>query len=82
MAILSLPILALAVWQDKRLHKRNPAAVGFKWGYFSGFGLLFLGLVQILVLPELFRYRKGIEDSVFLEDYISSLIISLAVLFV
>jgi len=48
--IVALPALLLALWRDKKLHKRNPSAMGFKWGYFTGFRILF---VAIILLPFL-----------------------------
>lgn len=48
--IVALPALLLALWRDKKLHENNPDTMGFKWGYFTGFRILF---VAIVLLPFL-----------------------------
>lgn len=48
--IVALPALLLALWRNKKLCERNLNAMGFKWGYFTGFRILF---VAIILLPLL-----------------------------
>lgn len=48
--IVALPALLLAMWQDKNLQERNSGALGFKWGYFTGFRILFVGMIILSFL--------------------------------
>ena len=45
--IVALPALLLALWRDKKLQERSPGALGFKWGYFTGFRILFVGIILL-----------------------------------
>ena len=49
-ALLLLPLLAF--WRDKELHDRDPSVMGFKWGYFTGFRVLFVGVIYLFVLDR------------------------------
>ncbi len=68
--LLFLPFWLLAVWQDKNLHRRNPAALGFKWGYFTGFRILFLEIVLVFLIAEIARRSRLIQNNAHIEGYI------------
>lgn len=68
--ILLLPIWLLAVWQDKNLHRRNPAALGFKWGYFTGFRIVFLEILLVFLIAEIVRRGRSIDNSDLFTGYI------------
>jgi len=61
--IVALPAFLLALWRDKKLRKSNPNAKGFKWGYFTGFRILFVAIVLIpfLILAALSGDLSGDE---------------------
>lgn len=48
--IAAVPALLLALWRDKKLHQRKPEAMGFKWGYFTGFRILIVGIILLPLL--------------------------------
>jgi len=62
--IVALPALLLALWRDKKLHERHPSAMGFKWGYFTGFRILFVAIILLPFLVLAALSRDLTEDEV------------------
>ncbi len=48
--IAAVPALLLAFWRDKKLHQRKSDAMGFRWGYFTGFRILIVGIILLPLL--------------------------------